>query len=288
MRRTNSPLTPPSPSAPSPVIQKLSQPPVNPAAERLVVMIPCLNEEKNVQAAVDAVMAEADKLPMKVVALIIDDGSTDRTREIVEGMCATNDRCQAIFHEKNQGVGASFLEGVNWAKDSDWVTVHPGDNEFDFWSIHRFIQYRYDYDLILGYPQNTIVRTLPRRLASDAFHLMVRLAYGYTYNYLNGFWLFRAQHFRGIPVSSKGHAFCPELIAKAQLRYPALRIGEAPYISRGRKMGGSKAFQPRSVVKAMREFWVGLREVSTYRTDMVSTGTPAGAAEISGDHDASE
>ncbi len=246
----------------------------NPKRERLVVLVPCLNEEANVAAAAQAVLAEADKLPMELAVLLLDDGSTDGTRQVIEQLCKDEPRCHAIFHEKNQGVGATFVEGVNWANDEDWVTVHPGDNEFDFWSIHRFVAMRKDFDLILGYPQNAIVRTTTRRLASLAFHLVTQVTYGFEYRYLNGFWLFRARHFKGIPVKSGGHAFCPEFIAKAQLRYPSLRIGEAPYVSRGRKVGGSRAFTPKAIFRAVREFGIGLHEVAQYREQMVGQVRP--------------
>ena len=61
-----------------------------------------------------------------------------------------------------------------------------------------------------------------------------------------------------------------ELLAKAQLRRPELRITEAPFISRGRSVGNSHAIRPRSVLRAVHETYKGSQDVERYRDEMVA------------------
>ncbi len=66
-----------------------------------------------------------------------------------------------------------------------------------------------------------------------------------------------------------GHAYVAELLAKAQLRRPDLRIAEAPYISRGRAIGDSHAIKPMAVIRAVHETYKGAQDVGKYREKMV-------------------
>ena len=237
------------------------------------MVVPCFNEGNNIDNTVHDILAEAGALDMDLGVLLIDDGSTDNTRDRIEALKSTDDRVHVLVHERNRGVGTTVLDGVAWARPDDWVTIVPGDNEFVFKSIHNFLRVREQYDLILGFFQNPIVRTLPRRVASEMFVKATNFFYGWRFRYLNGMYLFRARVFKNLHIISGGHAFTPELVGKALLREPLLRIGEVPFASRGRAVGDSKAFQPRSIARALKEFYQGHRAVSSYR-DQVVSGDP--------------
>jgi hypothetical protein len=152
-------------------------------------------------------------------------------------------------------------------EDDSWVTVMPGDNEFHFASILSFLAQRDRFDLLLGYIQNAIVRPMHRRLASHVYMGSVRTAYGLPYRYLNGMKLYKVGVFRGIDVTSTGHAYNAELIAKAILRNPFLRVTDVPFVLRGRRDGSSKAFRIGSVTTAVTEFLRGRASVNEYRRD---------------------
>ncbi len=244
--------------------------------ERLVVIIPCLNEGRNIEATAADVMAEAPLIPMELEVVLVDDGSTDDTAEKMEAICKRDSRFRMVRHERNKGVGYTWLEGIANARPDDWVTGIAGDNEMVFKSIHSMLAMRKDYDLILGYFQNPIVRTLTRRVASAIFVQVTNFAYGWSFKYLNGMVLVRASTYKGIDVTSGGHAYGPEMIAKALLRNPFLRIGEAPFAARGRASGGSKAFTPGGIGHALVDFTRGYLSVSRYR-DGVVTGQPPNA-----------
>lgn len=233
--------------------------------ELLTVIIPCYNEEGNLENTVDDVLSVAPSLPVDVEALLIDDASTDGTRAVMERLCAEHANVRMRVNETNRGVGVSVMEAYEDIPDESWVTGLPGDNELVFASIRDFLARREEYDLILGYIQNPVIRTVRRRMASWAFTRVVSFLYGFPFRYYNGLKLYRVEVFRGIDTVSTGHAYTAELIAKAVLRWPMMRIGEAPFAARGRSEGRSKAFRPGSVLKAVREAYLGWRSVTRMR-----------------------
>lgn len=237
--------------------------------ETLTVIIPCLNEERAIARTVAEVRAVAGRLPLRTEILLVDDGSTDGTRREIERLCREHGECRAIYHDAPRGVGATVLEALAGIDPRSWVTGIPGDNEFEFDSILKFIELRHEYDLILGFYANPIIRTAERRLASFCFMKIVGTLYGFPYRYLNGMKLFRAEIFQGLEVVSGGHAFIAELLAKAILRNPDIRVGQAPFKARGRAHGTSKAIRPRSVLRAIREVYAGRRSVAVYRERVI-------------------
>ena len=245
----------------------MSQPRSSEASERelLTVVIPCLNEQDAIGITVSEVLKVADELPVDVEVLLVDDGSTDGTRARMEDWAQKDARCRVLVNPCNVGVGRSLLQAFEHIPARSFVTGIPGDAEFVFDSIKGFLELRHDYDLVLGYFGNPVIRPLRRRLSSRAFTRVSALLYGFPYKYLNGMKLYRIEVFRGIEVSSGGHAFNAELLAKALLRNPRLRVGEAPFEARGRARGGSKAFRPSSISKAVREVAQGHRAVASYR-----------------------
>ena len=116
---------------------------------------------------------------------------------------------------------------------------------------------------------NPIIRTFTRRMASNAFRSLACLLYGYNFRYLNGMKMYRLWAFQGIEVKSGGFAYNAELVAKAILRNPNLRIGEAPFVARGRAAGSTTAFKPKAILRAVRELNRGVQSVHEYRLAVI-------------------
>ena len=237
--------------------------------EILTVIVPCMNEEAGVRPTVQGVLAHADRLPVELRVLMIDDGSTDGTLAAMEALAAEHPHCSVISNGENIGMGRSVMNAYQHVAPGSWVTVVPGDNEFAFESIDAYLEVRDRYDLVLGYLQNPIIRTFARRFASWLFTRVVSLLYGFHWQYLNGMKMYRVEVFQGLEIVSSGHAFMAEMLGKAQLRRPHLRIGEVPFAARGRARGQSKAFRPGSVLRAVYDVYRGARSVSEYRSRVV-------------------
>jgi glycosyltransferase involved in cell wall biosynthesis len=206
---------------------------------------------------------------MAVEVLMVDDGSTDKTAALMDRLCEQDSRCRVRRNPRNLGLGRSVMSAYEEIRDRSWVTVIPGDGEIDFRSIQNFVAIRDQYDLILGYFQNPVIRPMRRRIASASFRKFTGSLYGFDFKYLNGIKMYRIEVFRGLDVHSSGYAYTAELIAKAMLRNPSLRIGEAPFVARGRAYGRSNAFRPGAIAKAVFEVVRGQRSVARYRERVI-------------------
>ena len=93
---------------------------------KLSVIIPVYNELSTLEPAVRAVLAvnEADEI------LIIDDGSTDGTRDLYPAIAQLDPSIRIILHEKNMGKGAAVRTGFAQAT-GDIFLIQDADLEYD-------------------------------------------------------------------------------------------------------------------------------------------------------------
>lgn len=93
---------------------------------KLSVIIPCYNEKKTILNIVNAVR-ESDFLDKEII--IVDDCSTDGTREILQNEISDSVDL-IIYHEKNRGKGAALRTGISHAT-GDIVIIQDADLEYD-------------------------------------------------------------------------------------------------------------------------------------------------------------
>lgn len=94
---------------------------------RIGVAVPAYNEEKLIGKTLSGIPEFVDRI------YVCNDGSKDRTREIVEQRISEDRRISLINHEKNMGVGKSIIDCHKRALDEgmDIVAVMAGDNQMD-------------------------------------------------------------------------------------------------------------------------------------------------------------
>lgn len=94
---------------------------------RLVVQIPCLNEEETLPLVLQSIPREIPGVD-EIIILVIDDGSTDRTVEVARALGVR----EFVHHAGNQGLGRSFRDGVYRALElgADIVVNTDGDNQY--------------------------------------------------------------------------------------------------------------------------------------------------------------
>jgi glycosyltransferase involved in cell wall biosynthesis len=104
---------------------------------RLVVQVPCLNEEETLPLVLDSIPTQIEGID-EIIVLIIDDGSTDRTVEVARAHGVTH----FVRHARNRGLGRSFHDGVQRALElgADIVVNTDGDNQYPQQSIPELVR----------------------------------------------------------------------------------------------------------------------------------------------------
>jgi glycosyltransferase involved in cell wall biosynthesis len=103
--------------------------PALPEFKTLSVIIPVYNEQATIQRVLDSVMAVS--LPVHIQIIIVDDFSTDGTRELLQNLSAPpGARLQVVMHEHNRGKGAAIRSGLERVT-GEIVLVQDADLEYD-------------------------------------------------------------------------------------------------------------------------------------------------------------
>jgi len=100
---------------------------------KLSIVIPVYNEKATIRQIHDAVQA----VPMEKEIILIDDGSTDGTREILQQISAEDTK--VLFHDRNKGKGAALRTGFQQAT-GDIVIIQDADLEYDPRQYGKLIQ----------------------------------------------------------------------------------------------------------------------------------------------------
>jgi len=119
----------------------------------LSVFFPAYNEEKNIKATVTRAIEILQEITPRWEVLVINDGSTDKTGEIVEALRKKYPtKIRVITHKPNRGYGAALKSGL-YNSRYRWIAFTDADGQFDFGEIHHFIDAakREKADLVIGY-----------------------------------------------------------------------------------------------------------------------------------------
>ncbi len=221
---------------------------------KLSVVIPCFNEVGTIRQIVDRVRAAPvdDK-----ELIIVDDCSTDGTRELLRGEIAPL-VSQVLYHERNRGKGAALRTGFA-AATGDIVLVQDADLEYDPEEYPRLIKPIVDgkADVVFG---SRFMGGQPHRVVyfwhMVGNKLLTLLSNMFTNLNLTDmetcFKVFRRETLRRIVVEEDRFGFEPEITAKvAKLRVPIYEVGISYYgrtYEEGKKIGWRDGFRALYVI----------------------------------------
>lgn len=149
------------------------------------VIMPALNEEGNLAAAVEGVRAALAGRCRQYEILIFDDGSTDRTGRIADTLALSCPEVRVVHNGHTRGLGYSYHRGVELAVCAHVVMV-PGDNELPPESLARIVEQVGTADIVVPYFTNLSIRRRSRQILSRAFTWLVNGLFGTRLRYFNG------------------------------------------------------------------------------------------------------
>ena len=206
----------------------------------LSVVMPVYNEKNTILKIIDKVL----KLDIVKELIVVDDGSTDGTRDILKDT-KLDSRVKVILHEKNSGKGAALRTGFK-AATGDIVTIQDADLEYDpneFIEMAKpieegFADVVYGSRLSGGKPQR--VHMFWHKVGNNLLTFTTNFLFNSTLSDMETCYkMFRREVISGIDIKSKDFSVEPELTAKI-LKNKALRIYEMPISYYGRSYAEGK------------------------------------------------
>jgi glycosyltransferase involved in cell wall biosynthesis len=215
----------------------------------LSVVIPAYNEAENILATLENITTAFEPLSIPHEILVIDDGSRDRTAELVEQARQRYPAVRLLKNERNMGFGWSYRRGVEAAALAHIVMVH-GDNAWGWATLREFFSHTGEADVIIGFTRDMLKsRPWARTVISKTFTLLVNLITWRHLRYYNGLQIHQAPVLKSLQIDSHGYGFQAEVLVKA-LRRTRTYL-EVPMDLIEREKGESKAFRMKNVVDVL-------------------------------------
>ena len=207
---------------------------------KITILIPIYDEVKTLEIILKKI-EETNFCGLEKEVILIDDFSTDGTREILETL---KDKYKIFYHDKNQGKGAALRTGFEHVT-GDIVVIQDADLEYDPADYEPLIKLIIENkaDVVYG---SRLTGSMPSRsfmfthlLGNKLLTFMTNVLYNTTLTDMETCYkAFKTEFIKGIKIKSNRFDFEPEITAKVLKR--GARLYELPISYYGREYAEGK------------------------------------------------
>ncbi|MBP7928633.1 MAG: glycosyltransferase family 2 protein [Acidimicrobiia bacterium] len=220
--------------------------------ESITTILPSYNEAENLPEVIDELTGNLDELFTTWSILIVDDGSTDNTREVVAALSQKDSRISILSFRRNRGKSAA-LQAAFDVVDSDLVLLMDADGQDDPKALPSLLeQIDNGFDLVTGQRETRNDRTV-KRTTSKVYNYATRKATGVDGKDFNsGYKLMRGDVMENISMYGELHRYIPILAS-----WSGFKVTEVPVNHRERAHGTTKF--------GINRFWRGMLDLFTVK-----------------------
>lgn len=236
----------------------------------LSIVAPAYNEELIIEEVIKEWEDFLKKEKLDAEIVICNDGSTDRTREILAKLQKKYSNLIVCENKPNRGYGYALYNAIKHAKGELIMTL-DSDGQFDvkgFKQLHKKLL-NSDYDLVTGYryqKRDTFVRIV----ADRGFNLIMRLTFGLKFKDTNcAQKLYRSKIIKKIIVEARGYPSPTEVMVKASEM--EAKIGEVGVYHYSRKKGVTKLNLYKTSIDVFKFLFYLRFKLHAYRKRIINT-----------------
>lgn len=205
--------------------------------EDISVVVPVFNEEDNVELLYTRIKQVLDNLGKNYEIIFIDDGSTDRTLNVLRRICQKNSKIKVVVFRRNFGQTAAISAGFDYAKGGIIITL-DADLQNDPQDIPQLIEkIEEGYDVVSGWRAERKDPFLSRRLPSYISNWLISLFTGVKlHDYGCTLKAYRKEVAKDIRLYGEMHRFIPALarwvgasICEVKVRHYPRKHGKSKY-----------------------------------------------------------
>jgi len=244
----------------------------DPERPRLTFFFPAYNEEENIAETIRRALDEVGPLVGgSIEVLAIDDGSTDRTRELGEAVAATDPRVR-VFHQENRGYGGALRAGFENAR-GELIGFSDGDLQFDLREMSRLLDRMADerkpVDVVIGYRMKR--RDPPHRIfIAKTYNAIVSVLFALRVRDIDcAMKLFRREVFDGLPLTTDSPFLSAQLLIKLKAR--GERIAQVGVTHYPRAAGTNTGASFRKILRTFRDIFLLRWALWTRRSEVLGT-----------------
>ncbi len=202
----------------------------------LSVVIPIYNEEENIRALYDELKEVLEGIGRPWEVIFVDDGSSDRSLELLEEIAGDDDHVVVVSFRRNFGQTAAMAAGFDYACGEIIITM-DGDLQNDPHDIPKFLEKMDEgYDLVSGWRHDRKDAFISRKLPSMIANRIISMVTGvHLHDYGCTLKTFRKEITRGIRLYGEMHRFIPAIASGMGSRIAEVRVNHRP-----RRFGTSK------------------------------------------------
>jgi glycosyltransferase involved in cell wall biosynthesis len=199
------------------------------------VIVPLFNEEESLRELHEGLATELELLEADAEIIYVDDGSTDRSFEVVRSLQDEDPRIRIVRFRRNFGKSAALSAGFRTARGETIVTIDADLQDLPS-EMHKLVlKLEEGHDLVSGWKKDR-QDPIGKRWPSKLFNAVTSLLTGVPLHDMNcGFKAYRREVVEEIRVYGEMHRYIPVLAS-----YRGFRVGEVPVEHRRRIYGRSK------------------------------------------------
>ena len=180
----------------------------------VTVFVPAFNEERNLEATVRTILAAvASAGGFEKEIIIVNDGSKDRTQEIIEALQKKHPFIRSVTHKSNTGLGAGFKEALGLARYEKFLVV-PGDNDLDESSLKGLFSKMDRAETVFLFFLNDEIRGRLRNVVSGVFGIIYMATFGIFVQYVNSPCIYTTAKVRALRIRSSRFSIFAEINIK--------------------------------------------------------------------------
>lgn len=208
------------------------------------VVIPIYNEEENLPILYERLKTVLEKLGKSYEIIFVNDGSTDRSWEIIKQLVEKDHHVIGVNFKRNYGQTAAMSAGFDVAK-GDIIITMDGDLQNDPEDIPRLLEKMSEgYDIVSGWRKDRkdafLSRTLPSRIAN---WLISKVTGVHLHDYGCSLKAYKADIAKNLDYFGEMHRFLPALAKPMGAKITELPVKHHPRIYGKSKYGISRTFK---------------------------------------------
>lgn len=227
---------------------------------RFTIIVPVYNEEDNLERVEKELLEYTTVGKVPTLILFVNDGSTDKSQELIEMICQRNETFQYICFEKNKGLSAAIKAGFDYT-DTELVGYIDSDLQTAPEDFNVLLDYIGDYDLVTGVRstrKDSFIKKMSSKIANSIRRAFTNDGMDDTGCPLK---VIKTDYAKRIPMFKGLHRFLPAMILLQGGKIVQVPVQHFPRIAGTAKFGlRNRLFGP--LIDCFAYLWMKMRYIN--------------------------